>query len=596
MAEKYIIGIDMGTTNSAVTYKTIEEDDEIHTLNIPQFVEHGQYEDKVLMPSFLYIPNEAEITLDDITLPWQTDTNIIVGEFAKSKAQSTPNRSITSVKSWLCQPTIDKRKGLLPYQAAEGVEKISPLEAYTHFFEHIKNTWNNQFPQAQLFQQKIVITIPASFEPAARDLTVEAARLCDFEKVTLLEEPQASLYGWIHKHQDTWRDTLEKEDIILAIDVGGGTTDFSLIQVEDNNGDLEFKRIAVGNHILVGGDNIDLMLAYTTQQRLLDQGQHIEHWQLQALVHSCRDAKERLLSDENLDEISVIVPGRSSQLFEDALKTTLSREDIQQIMLEGFFPKVSINDHPKHTTRAGINRFSLNYTQDPAITRHLAQFLHTQSQDKKSFVKPKAILFNGGVFKPNIIRKQLLETVNDWLSASKNRKTTQVIELKGADYETSVAYGATIFADALIGHGIKIKGGASHAFYIGIESPMPAIPGFQPPVEALCIATQGMESGEMITYTGETFSLVVGEPVEFKFFAANHRPDDALGDIIGNWEEAGLIELTPLRLTLSAANYQNAQHVPVHISALHTEIGTLELTAHAIENADQWKIAFETIR
>ena len=590
---KYIIGIDLGTTNCAVTYKTIEAESEIQALDIPQYNAQGQYENQALMPSFLYIPNQAEITLADINLPWQSDSTIIVGQYAKAKAQTTPNRIISSAKSWLCQPSIDKRKALLPYQAAEGVERISPLEAYTHYFEHIKNTWNNQFPKAQLFQQKITITIPASFDPAARDLTAEAARLCDFENVTLLEEPQASLYGWINHHQETWRETLEVDDIILVIDVGGGTTDFSLIQVEDHDGTLGLKRIAVGDHILIGGDNIDLMLAHIIQQRLLDAGQSLAPWQMQALVHSCRDAKEKLLSDESLKEIPVVIPGRSSKLFSNAVQSLLTRQDIEDIILDGFFPAVDIDEHPKKNIRTGINRFSLNYAQDPAISKHLALFLSKQASQSESFVAPKVVLFNGGVFKPTILRQQLISNINRWLKKAKKPIAT---ELMGAEYDTSVAYGATIFGNALIGHGIKIKGGASHAFYIGIESPMPAIPGFEPEIEALCIATQGMENGELVTYDGEIFSLIVGEPVEFRFFAANRRADDKLGDIISNWEEAGLLELSPLCLTLSATNYKKGQLVPVHISALHTEIGTLELTAHALENKDQWKIAFETIR
>ncbi len=589
---KYLIGIDLGTTNCAVTYKKIADDTEISTLAIPQFMAKNQYESKTLMPSFLYLPNALELSLDDIALPWQSETTILVGEYAKTKAQTTPNRVISSVKSWLCQATIDKRKALLPYQAAEGVERISPLEAYTHYFEHIKKTWNSAFPDAPLFQQKIIITIPASFEPAARDLTAEAARLCDFEEVTLLEEPQASLYGWIHDHEK-WRDQLTADDVILVIDVGGGTTDFSLIKVEDEEGTLALRRIAVGDHILIGGDNIDLMLAHTVQQRLLDGGQRLEPWQMQALVHSCRNAKEKLLSDQSLNEIAVSIPGRSSNIFANAVSETLTKKDVEKIMLQGFFPEVAIEDHPHNAPRTGLSRFALSYTQEAAITKHLALFLSKQAKADEKFITPTAVLFNGGVFKPQVLRCQLMQIINKWLTKEGH---PEACELGHAAYDTSVAIGASVFADALQGNGIRIKGGASHSFYIGIESPMPAIPGFQPQIEALCIAVQGMEAEEELVYEAETFSLVVGEPVEFRFFAANHRADDCLGDIFTDWEQAGLIELSPLRLTLSADNYANGTSVPVHISAMHTEIGTLELTAKALENNDQWKIAFETIR
>ncbi|WP_395947170.1 Hsp70 family protein [Caedibacter taeniospiralis] len=589
---KYLIGIDLGTTNCAVTYKKIADDAKVNSLAIPQYITKGQYESKTLMPSFLYIPNALEIGLEDINLPWQSETTILVGEFAKVKAQTTPNRVISSVKSWLCQPTIDKRKALLPYQAADGVERISPLEAYTHYFEHIKKTWNSSFPDAPLFQQKVIITIPASFEPAARDLTAEAARLCDFEDVTLLEEPQASLYGWIHGNEK-WRDQLSAEEVILVIDVGGGTTDFSLIKVEDEEGNLVLRRIAVGDHILIGGDNIDLMLAHTLQQRLLDGGQRLESWQMQALVHSCRNAKEKLLSDQNLNEISVSIPGRSSNIFANTVSEILTKQDVERIMLQGFFPEIDIKDHPKSAPRTGLSRFALTYAQEPAVTRHLALFLSKQASQEQNFIAPNVVLFNGGAFKPKVLRAQMMKTINRWLEKAGKPLAR---ELDHSAYETSVAIGASVFADALLGNGIRIKGGASHSFYIGIESPMPAIPGFQPQIEALCIATQGMEAGEELIYEAETFSLIVGEPVEFRFFAANHRPEDQLGDVFADWEQAGLMELSPLRLTLSADNYSNGTSVPVHISAMHTEIGTLELTAKALENNDQWKIAFETIR
>ncbi|MFZ9035640.1 MAG: Hsp70 family protein [Francisellaceae bacterium] len=444
-----------------------------------------------------------------------------------------------------------------------------------------------------MFQQKVVITIPASFEPAARDLTAEAARLCDFEQLTLLEEPQASLYGWINNKGDSWRDELKAGDIILVVDIGGGTTDFSLIAVEDEEGQLGFKRIAVGDHILIGGDNIDLMLAMEIQQRFIKKDAPLEAWQVQALVHACRDAKEKLLSDTELKDIAVVIPGRSSKLFGKTVKETLSRIDIEKIVLSGFFPSVNIDEKPKQNLRTGISRLSLNYAQDAAITRHLAAFLSKQAQHGEGFIAPKAVLFNGGVLKSDTLRQHIMNSVNKWLVEADKE---EAIELGGADYDTSVSFGASVFADSLNGNGIRIRGGSSHSFYIGIESPMPAIPGFEPPIEALCIAPQGMENGESQTYEAEAFSLVVGEPVEFRFFAANSRMDDQLGDIIEDWQNADLSELQPLRLTLSADNYKNGEMVPVYISTMHTEIGTLEVTARAVESADNWKLEFETIR
>lgn len=591
MACEYIIGIDLGTTNCVVTYSSVTKNSPINLLPIPQYVGPGQYESSELMPSFLYLPSFTEISPRDISLPWENDAPAIIGKYAQARAQDTPQRVVSSVKSWFCQPNVDKHKSLLPSPAANDVNRLSLLEAYTYFFEHLKQSWSHQFPKASLFRQKIIITIPASFEPVAREMTVEAARLCDFEDVTLLEEPQAALYSWIHNNHDQWKDSLAVDDTILVIDVGGGTTDFSLIQVCAHEQQLRLERVAVGNHILLGGDNMDLLLAHMAQKRLLDAGCRLETWQFQSLIHSCRHAKEKLFSDEMLTEFPIIVADRSSNLFKNTIQTTLTKIQIQQNVIEGFFPRNRMDEHPRQETRYGLNRFALSYTQDPAITKHLAAFLSVQSEAKGAFIAPKAILFNGGVFKTKHIRQRLLEVVNHWLN---DAGLPSAIELTGVQYDTSVAYGATIFGQAQLGHNIKIYGGSSHAFYIGIETPMPAIPGFRPPIEALCIAPQGMEYGKLLSYRQEIFSLVVGEPVQFHFFRANNRVQDKAGTVIHNWEQLGLVEVGILTITLSAQNYRRGEIVPVYISVMHTEIGTLELFANAIETDEQWKISLET--
>jgi len=600
---QYVIGIDLGTTHCAVSYSDLElskdEKPTIQTFMIPQLSAPGKIEYNKLLPSFIYLPHKNEMKLQDVALPWQQDELLTIGEFAREKSASTPNRVVTSAKSWLCQENLDKRSGILPQNHAADIEPFSPLQATIYYLEHIKQAWDYTFPENPLSRQQITLTIPASFDPSSRELTAEAARLCDYENLTLLEEPQAAFYSWLEQMGDDWKEYVNVGDVILVIDVGGGTTDFSLIMIADNGGDIEIKRIAVGHHILIGGDNMDLMLAHIINARFAQTGQQLEPWQIQALTHSARQGKEKLLANNSLDHISIVIPGRTSRLIGKSIKEKMTREDVQQAVLDGFFPEVEHTTKPIKKARSGITRMGLNYAQDAAITKHIAEFLsqHTETlakenssfKEESEFAAPSAVLFNGGVFKSKILRDRVLDILNTWLAKS---QSPQARELPGANYDNAVAIGAATYGHVKNGNGIRIKGGSAQAFYLGLESPMPAVPGFEPPLDALCIAPLGMEEDTTIKLKSQEFGLIIGEEVSFRFFGSTIRSEDDIGTILSQWHVDELVELPGLDIILKSDKYKQGDTVPVYLSATQTAVGTLILKAHSTNSDDIWDIEF----
>ncbi|MCF6807061.1 Hsp70 family protein [Thiotrichales bacterium 19S9-12] len=595
---KYLIGIDLGTTHCAVTYSKVSTDqtkkEKVESFPILQIIEPGVTDKSDLLPSFIFMPNQSTVKAEDMALPWDQEASVVVGAYAKEHASKSPNRVVSSAKSWLCQEHIDKRSGILPVNAIDDIEPFSPLQAIIYYLEHIRNAWDWQFSGAPLFQQKVTLTIPASFDPAARELVAEAARLSDMNQLTLLEEPQAAFYSWLDQMGDSWRDQVSIGDVILVVDVGGGTTDFTLISVEENEGDLSLKRVAVGEHILVGGDNMDWLLAHLVNSKFTEKNKKLESWQIQSLTHSCRAAKESLLSDSSLDEVSVVIPGRSSKLIGRSIKEKITQSDVAKTILDGFFPNVDIHDKPKTRQRGGVSRINLNYAQDAGITRHLAAFLTKQKaavsdNEQEDFIKPNKVLFNGGVFKSSMLRQRILSVLNRWLMQVNHKPA---VELSGAEYDLGVARGACVFGQVQDGNAIRIRGGSAQSYYIGLESPMPTIPGFEPPIEALCIAPFGMETGSNVTVSEQNFGLVVGETVNFRFFGSNVRREDQVGTILTNFSDEELEELHQLEINLESEKYNKGDVVPVYLSASQTEVGTLVLNANAQNSSDSWKIEF----
>lgn len=606
-APRYAIGIDLGTTHCALSYVDTAASDgeqaQLEVLSIPQLSAPGAVEAMALLPSFTYLPHASELAPGDLGLPWAADQDFAVGAFARARGATTPIRMVASAKSWLCHPGVDRRAPILPADAPEEVARISPLEASVRYLAHVREAWNAAHPEAPFAEQDVTVTIPASFDPAARELTAEAATAAGYARLTLLEEPQAALYSWIHSSGGRWRKEVRPGDIILVVDIGGGTTDLSLIAVVERDGTLEPHRVAVGDHILLGGDNMDLALAYGVVRKLGEQGTRLDAWQTRALAHACRAAKETLLGDAEVDTVAVVVPSRGAKLVGGSIRTELTRAELDAILLDGFFPQVGVAEHPQSRARSALTQLGLPYAQDAAITRHLAAFLTRQREAtaeldgfgaqlpaQASFLHPTAVLFNGGVLKSPLLAERLLATLEAWLAAE---GAPPARLLAGADLDLAVARGAAYYGYVRRGRGVRIRGGTARAYYVAVESSMPAIPGMEPPIEALCLAPFGMEEGTEAALPALEFGLVVGEPVRFRFFGSSVRRHDQVGTLLDAWAPDELHELEEIEATLPAEGRAVGEIVRVKLHARVTETGTLELEALPVDGKQRWKVEFE---
>jgi hypothetical protein len=606
---RYAIGIDLGTTHSALSYVNLQASDGEKTqhgvLAIPQLTAPGTIEELPLLPSFLYLPHADELAPGENNLPWQQtaeEQTGVAGEMARSRGATTPIRLVSSAKSWLSHPGVDRRSALLPNDAPEEVARVSPLEASTRYLSHLRKAWEQAHPDAPFGEQAVTVTIPASFDPGARELTADAARAAGYTNLTLLEEPQAALYSWIQGSEGRWRKEVKPGDIILVVDVGGGTSDFSLIAVLERDGVLEPHRIAVGDHILLGGDNMDLALAHLVARKLAANGTQLDAWQMRALTYGCRTAKEKLLADETVATWPIVVPSRGSKLIGGSIRTELTRDEVSTFILDGFFPKVEASARPAVRTRAGLTQLGLPYAQDAGVTRHLAAFLARQvgataelegyagkQNDDATFLHPTAVLFNGGVFKSDLLAQRIMGTINDWLYMEGAEPARM---LGGADLDLAVARGAAYYSYVRRGSGVRIRGGTARSYYVAIESAMPAIPGMEPPIQALCVAPFGMEEGSEIELPNQEFGLVVGEPVQFRFFGSSVRRQDQIGDLLDFWGPDELIEMNEIQANLSPEGRVAGDVVQVRLHAMATESGTLELAAVA-NDGQRWKVEFD---
>ncbi|WP_153447051.1 Hsp70 family protein [Vibrio algicola] len=605
---QFFVGIDLGTTNCVLSYSPMNDDAaQVNVFPIAQLIAQGQVQDLNQLPSFLYQAHETELSAGSTTLPWTEQPSALVGAIARQMGNKTPMRLVASAKSWLCHGGVDRREAFLPQSGqtdADDIAKVSPLKATELYLSHLISAWDHQHATAPLRDQHVTITIPASFDPAAKELTAEAARNAGLQHVTLLEEPQAALYSWIDSNSAQWREQVELGDLVLVVDVGGGTTDLSLVSVTEQNGNLALERIAVGEHILLGGDNMDLALAYRLKMNLAQQGKQLQPWQVQAMAHLCRDAKEALLSDNTLTSVPIVVPSRGSKLLGSTLKTELTQQDVQQTLVDGFFPQVAVTEHPVQSTRAALSQLGLPYAQDAAITRHIAAFLTRQHQAQQdhnhqdqaaSFIKPTKVLFNGGVLKSDLLSKRLLSTINGWLTSD---NSDGISALTGVDLDLAVSRGAAYYG--FVRHnmtnnnaGVRIRGGIANSYYVGIESAMPAIPGMAPPMEAICVAPFGLEEGSHVQVENQEFGLIIGQPVQFQFYGSTTRRDDSVGTHLDFWMPEELEELPEIQVTLDAQQDRNiGDVVVVKLAATVTEIGTLELEAIAKDNGQKWHVEF----
>jgi hypothetical protein len=589
----------------------------VRVFEIPQVVALNEVASRAVLPSFWYRPAQGEFPLGAVDCPWNTKkgegADRLVGLFARDQGAKVPGRVVASSKSWLCHPGVDRQAAILPWTAADDVAKVSPVEAARAFLDHLRRAWNHTHAQPgdkarasagnALEEQEILLTVPASFDPVARQLTLEAATLAGLNNVTLLEEPLAAFYAWLDAQGDSWRDQVKVGDLILVCDVGGGTTDFTLVAVEDRDGDLALRRAAVGDHLLLGGDNMDLALAYAAAATLPGGMERLDPIQRVALTHACRQAKETLLANPNLTTAPVVILGRGSKVIGGAIKTELTREVLERTLLEGFFPVCGPEASAQAGRKVGLSEIGLPYAAEPAITRQLAHFLTRQANslhhDTASptasgtrLVKPSAVLFNGGVFEAEPLRRRVLEVLSQWCG-----RPVPALETPGLDL--AVARGAAHYGLVRKGRGIRVRGGVSRAFYLGIETAAPAVPGIKPPLKALCVVPMGMEEGTETDVPGPPLNLMVGEPARFHFLSSTTRRQDVPGTLLDHWSPNELLELEPVETTLpieqnanDAAGAAPATVVPVRLHSRVTEVGVLDLSCRSLADDRAWKLEY----
>lgn len=598
---EFIIGIDLGTTNSAMAYcQVADEKTRIAVDNVLQLVNPNEVAERTLLPSFLYVPGELDFPAGSLQLPWESQPKFVIGELARKRGAENPSRLVASAKSWLSHASVNRNAPILPWQAPDEVTKVSPVEASAQYLRYLRTVWDAQHPDdsSVLSRQDVLLTVPASFDEEARELTLHAADQAGLERVTLLEEPQAAFYAWLESQGDSWRKRIKVGDLVLVCDIGGGTTDFSLITVTDAGGDLALKRVAVGEHILLGGDNMDLALARLLQQKLEGEGHRIDTHQLQGLWYQCRVAKEYLFEHPRAQKQDVTLLGKGRKLVGGTIKTELLRDELDRVLIEGFFPEVGSDEMPARQRRIGFQELGLPYAADAAVTKHLARFLAQQVQNspeatnirrgRSGLACPTKVLFNGGVMKAAALRERLVNVINRWLTEEGFAALGPAELLEAPDLEHAVARGAAYYGKARRGHGVRIRSGASHTYYIGIESAMPAVPGMEAPMKALCVVPFGMEEGSEVQVPGREFGLVVGEPAEFRFLSSTVRKQDHVGDLLENWS-GEIEELSPLEVTLNLEGKHGAV-MPVHLESRVTEIGTLEVWCVSREGGQRWKL------
>ncbi len=602
MPTPFVIGIDLGTTNSSLSYAGSGAAGEgpleappVHPFAIAQLANPGETRDEPLLPSFLYLAGPNDFPPGSLALPWNAEAPL-TGMLARRRGAEVPARLIASAKSWLSHAAVDRTSALLPLNAPEGVARISPVDASRFYLEHLRHAWNAAHPGTLLENQQVLVTVPASFDAVARDLTLHAATEAGYRDVVLLEEPQAAFYAWIERHPD-WRERIQVGDLILVADIGGGTTDFTLITVTEEAGELRLERVAVGEHILLGGDNMDLALARHIEQQLAAKSAKLDALQLYALWQQCREAKEALLDPEHRkNDHPVTILGRGSSLVGGAIKTKLARADVERILLDGFFPAVASTETTQRArARAGLAELGLPYAADAAITRHLARFLRQSSagpagdavrRSPSGLACPTHVLFNGGVLRAGLARERLMEVLNAWLAAE---GAPAAQPLPGEDLMQAVSRGAAYYGLSRLGRGVRIRGGVPRTYYVGIESSMPAVPGMPAPLKALTVVPFGMEEGTELRFPDRQFGLAVGEPAEFRFFQSATRRNDAAGSLIDEVSD-DIEEIAPMEVQLPAEGAAGS-FIPVTLESVVTPTGLLQLWCVA-RDGRRWKLEF----
>lgn len=610
MKTKIILGIDLGTSNSAITVTNLETS-ESRVVDVTQLIGENQIGEQSILASAIYIPHASEFSSESVRMPWESeDSGAIVGQFARNHGAMVPDRLIISAKSWLSNPHVDPMADVLPWGSDIEEGKRSPFDCSRQYLIHLKEGFlyaeKRDGRDWDLETCQVVITVPASFDEVARKLTADAAVAAGFNEVVLLEEPQAAFYAWTEQAGSEWRKQVRAGDLILVCDVGGGTADFSLIAVAEDDGNLGVERISVGEHILLGGDNMDLALAYVLQAKLEEEGKAIDDWQFLSLINAASMAKVALFADETLNEVPIAVASRGSSLFAGTVSTSLNRETLNAIVVDGFFAMTAISEMPEEDGGAALQEFGLPYAADAVVSKHLARFLTRSLQNVKAsealskmvlasgtslegaYLKPTAVLFNGGVFKAPRVRSRVMELLASWGGGESVR------ELEGFQPDLAVSKGASLYGrNRVTGEGIRIRAGTARSYYIGLESSRPAVPGFKPPVKAVCVVPQGMEEGTEHLISDRQFGLVTGKPAVFRFFSSEVRGGDVPGQVISNAEKE-LEETSKIEVALPAMEaFPVGQAIPVNLNSVVTELGNLELWMKHTASEQKWKVNFQ---
>jgi molecular chaperone DnaK (HSP70) len=577
---RYIIGIDLGTTNSAAAYVDLADAAEtppIRLFKVPQLVDEARVEARPGLPSFLYLPGSHDLPAGATALPWDPERGFAVGTFARDQGARVPARLVASAKSWLCHPGVDRESEILPWGSPSEVPHLSPIEASARILRHIQEAWDHSMsngrPEWCMGQSDVILTVPASFDEVARELTVKAARRAGLQRLTLLEEPQAAFYSWVRSQGDFWSDQLSDGQRVLVCDVGGGTTDFSLIAVRGEGEAMSLERVAVGDHLMLGGDNMDLALARHLERRLVKRAGELDAKQWGELVHACRAAKEALLDPLGQERHTINIAGRGSKVIGGSLRIDLFADEVESLVLDGFFPG-SAFDEVAQRTRVGLQELGLPYAADPAVTRNLASFL--QRHD----ARPDAILFNGGAMKASMVQDRVVETVSTWFGR-------EPVVLESRSLDLAVALGAASFGLVLAGKGVRIRGGSARAYYVGVEGATPR------QRQGVCLIPFGAEAGDEVAIEDQVFQLVTDRPVSFPLFSSTAPLGHDAGDVVAITEDV-FLDLPPLYTVLSTDKRRPAagkqESVEVRLGASLTELGTLQLWCAAASK--RWDLEF----
>lgn len=578
----YSIGIDLGTTHTVVAYARADKPNpEIEIFQVEQLVAPGQVAARPLLPSVRYHPAAGELSEADVVFSPAGETAVI-GEAARLLGAKTKGRFVTSAKSWLSHPSVDHGAEILPWGSGDDVDKVSPIDASASYLAHIRTVWSHRFPDAPLEKQDIVITVPASFDEAARSLTLEAARIAGFSNVRLLEEPQAVCYDWLRRHAGTIKQALADVHLLLVCDVGGGTTDLTLIKVEQGEQEPKLTRIGVGEHLMLGGDNIDLALAHLAESRLVSDGKRLSPADLSQLIEQCRLAKERLLAEDAPEQVNVTLLGGGSRLIGSTRSVSLSRDEVRAIALDGFFPLSGLDELPDRK-RSGVVEFGLPYAAEPAVSKHIAAFLKLHREACREALQgegvvPDALLLNGGVFRSRPITQRTIELINSWAD-----KPPMLLENKHP--ELSVALGAVSYAIARREKKLKIGGGAARSYFLLVDTGKAVQQG-------VCILPRGSEEGDEVILKDRQFALRLGQPVRFHLASMTGDTPFKPGDLTDITDQ--FHSLPPLAVAFEHGEEQGNREVVVQLAVTQTEIGTLKIQCVSVADSTQrWDVEFQ---